>query len=170
MDETRPISDRPRAEAAADRLGDRSAPRPTTGADADPFVQAGAEIAELMRRFIEEVGSLRRDAQIEAEAARVERADAARIRQAAMRLRVDAEAEATRIVDAARGEANRIREQAKAQTSDAKRVVHGVVDHLEQARDSLAELIGRLGEDIDDWTAPQEIPVIPDASDETSVA
>lgn len=171
MDETRATSDRPGAQAAPERLDDRSAPSPTAGTqEPDPFAQAGAEIAELMRRFIQEVGSLRRDAHVEAEAARAERADAARIRQAAMRLRVDAEAEATRIVDAARGEANRIREEAKAQASDAKLVVHGVVDHLERARESLAELIGRLGDDIDDWTASQDIPVIPDASDETSVA
>jgi hypothetical protein len=143
---------------------------PTGDGDADPFAQAGAQIAELIRRFIEEIGSLRRDAQVSAAAARTERADAERIRQEAIRLRVEAEADATRIVDAARAKAVRIRQEAEAQASDAKRVVHGVVDHLERARESLAELIGRLGEDVDQSTASQDIRVVPDPSGETSVA
>jgi hypothetical protein len=171
MDEPRTISGTPGAQRPSGGPGDPPAPRVVPGpGEGDPFAQAGAQIAELMRRFIDEVGNLRRDAQVAADSARAERADAARIRQEAIRLRADAEAEAARIVDAARGEADRIRAQATEQASDAERVVHGVVDDLERAQQSLAELIVRFGEDVDGWTAPQGVAVVPDASDESSVA
>ncbi len=131
--------------------------------ETDPFAQAGLQIAELMRRFVEEVGALRRDAQVAADSALAANATAERNRQEAIKLRAGAEAEAIRIIGAARGEANSIREEAETRATDAERVVRGIVDDIEQAQESLAQAIGRFGADVGERMASEDAIVIPDA-------
>jgi hypothetical protein len=88
--------------------------------ETDPFAQAGSQIAELTQRFVEEVGAARRDAKVAADSARTAHADAERIRQEAIKLRADAEAEAIRVVDDGRAEADRIAAEARAGAERAR--------------------------------------------------
>lgn len=96
---------------------------PTTTPEAgetDPYHQAGSEIVELVRGFVEGVGTHIRDARSAAESARADRADAVRMRQETIKLRAEAEAEAAQIVDAARanaGERARKHEQRRPKSS-----------------------------------------------------
>src|SRR4029450_4357870 len=81
--------------------------------ETEPFAQAASEIAELMQRFVEEVGAAKRDAQVAAGAPGAAPADPEPIRLEAIKPRADAEAEAIRIIDGARAEADRIRREAE---------------------------------------------------------
>ena len=136
--------------------------------ETDPFAQAGSQIAELTQRFVEEVGAARRDAQIAADSARTAHADAERIKQEAIKLRADAEAEAMRIIDGARAEGNRIRQEAETRAADAERIYRGIVDDLEQAQESLTAAIDRVGADVRERTASEDGVVIPDAPGEAA--
>jgi len=133
--------------------------------ETDPFAQ---QIAELTQRFVEEVGAARRDAQAAADSARTAHADAERIRQEAVKLRADAEAEAMRIIDGARAEGNRIRHEAETRAADAERIYRGIVDDLEQAQESLTAAIDRVGADARERTASEDGVVIPDAPGEAA--
>jgi len=133
--------------------------------ETDPFAQ---QIAELTQRFVEEVGAARRDAQAAADSARTAHADAERIRQEAIKLRADAEAEATRIIDGARAEGDRIRKEAETRAADAERIYRGIVDDLEQAQESLTAAIDRVGADVRERTASEDGVVIPDAPGEAA--
>ena len=133
--------------------------------ETDPFAQ---QIAELTQRFVEEVGAARRDAQAAADSARTAHADAERIRQEAIKLRADAEAEATRIIDGARAEGDRIRQEAETRAADAERIYRGIVDDLEQAQESLTAAIDRVGADVRERTASEDGVVIPDAPGEAA--
>jgi hypothetical protein len=96
-------------------LGERSEGSSTAEAEeTEPFAQAASQITELMQRLVEEVRAARRDAQGAADSARTAQADAERIRQEAIKLRADAEAEAIRVTDDARAEADRIDAEARA--------------------------------------------------------
>ena len=136
--------------------------------ETDPFAQAGSQIAELTQRFVEEVGAARRDAQVAADSARTAHADAERIKQEAIKLRADAEAEAIRIIDGARAEGNRIRQEAETRAADAERIYRGIVDDLEQAQESLTAAIDRVGADVRERTASEDGVVIPDAPGEAA--
>ena len=133
--------------------------------ETDPFAQ---QIAELTQRFVEEVGAARRDAQAAADSARTAHADAERIRQEAIKLRADAEAEATRTIDGARAEGDRIRKEAETRAADAERIYRGIVDDLEQAQESLTAAIDRVGADTRERTASEDGVVIPDAPGEAA--
>jgi hypothetical protein len=136
--------------------------------ETDPFAQAGSQIAELTQRFVEEVGAARRDAQVAADSARTAHADAERIKQEAIKLRADAEAEAIRIIDGARAEGNRIRHEAETRAADADRIYRGIVDDLEQAQESLTAAIDRVGADVRERPASEDGVVIPDAPGEAA--
>jgi len=136
--------------------------------ETDPFAQAGSQIAELTQRFVEEVGAARRDAQVAADSARTAHADAERIKQEAIKLRADAEAEAIRIIDGARAEGNRIRQEAETRAADAERIYRGIVDDLEQAQESLTAAIDRVGADVRERTASEDGVVIPEAPGEAA--
>ena len=97
------------------RLGERSERSSTAEAEeTEPFAQAASQITELMQRLVEEVRAARRDAQVAADSARTAHADAERIRQEAIKLRADVEADAIRVTDDARAEADRIDAEARA--------------------------------------------------------
>lgn len=134
----------------------------------DPFAEAGSQIAELMQRFVEEVGAAKRDAQVAADSARTAHADTERIRQEAIKLRADAEAEAMRIIDGARAEGDGIRKEAETRAADAERIYRGIVDDLEQAQESLTAAIDRVGADGRERTASEDGVVIPDAPGEAA--
>ena len=136
--------------------------------ETDPFAQAGSQIAELMQRFVEEVGAARRDAQVAADSARTAHADAERIRQEAIKLRADAQAEAIRIIDGTRAEADSIRKEAETRAADAERLYRGIVDDLERAQESLTAAIDRVGADVREPTASDDGVVIPDAPGEAA--
>ena len=133
--------------------------------ETDPFAQ---RIAELTQRFVEEVGAARRDAQVAADSARTAHADAERIKREAIKLRADAEAEAMRIIEGARAEGNRIRQDAETRAADAERIYRGIVDDLEQAQESLTAAIDRVGADVRERTASEDGVVIPDAPGEAA--
>lgn len=138
----------------------QNVPPPRAAADeTDPFAQAGSQIAQLFRRFIEDVGALIRDAQLAADSARSAHADAER-------LRADAEAEAVQIIDAARAEADQIYEEAKTRAAEAERSVRGVVDDIERAHERLAEAVGRFGADTGERTASHDVVDLLDTPDE----
>jgi len=136
--------------------------------ETDPFAQARSQIAELTQRFVEEIGAARRDAQVAADSARTAHADAERIKQEAIKLRADAEAEAMRIIHGARAEGNRIRQEAESRAADAERIYRGIVDDLEQAQESLTAAIDRVGADVRERTASEDGVVIPDAPGEAA--
>ena len=136
--------------------------------ETDPFAQARSQIAELTQRFVEDIGAARRDAQVAADSARTAHADAERIKQEAIKLRADAEAEAIRIIDGARAEGNRIRHEAETRAADADRIYRGIVDDLEQAQESLTAAIDRVGADARERTASEDGVVIPDAPGEAA--
>lgn len=178
MDEARQISETP-APTPTGGLGDPSKP-PTAAAADDTFAQAAAQIADLIRRFVEEVGGLMRDAQVAAESARTELADAARLRQEMFSLRAEsdaegarildaaranAEAEARHILDAARTEADAIRGEAVAEAAGAKRVLRGVLDDIKRAQETLAELVGTVRADVGERSP--DVVVLPIAEDKT---
>lgn len=131
-----------------------------------PFAQAASQFAELMERFVEEVGAAKRDAQVAADSARTAHADAERIRLEAIKQRAEAEAEAISIVDGARTEANRIRAEAEARAEAADRLSRGIVDDLERAQEILGAAIDRVGADVREPTASAYGAVIPDAPGE----
>jgi hypothetical protein len=128
--------------------------------ETDPYDQAGSEIAGLVRGFVEAVGTHIRDAQSAAESARADRAEALRIRYETIKLRAESEAEAARIVDAARAEADRMRKEAQAETAEFRTAVAV----LERAHEKLAEVIELLGGNLGERTT-ETVFVIPDAPD-----
>jgi uncharacterized membrane protein YqiK len=67
-----------------------------------------------MQRLVEEVRAARSDAQVAADSALTAHTEAERIRQEAIKLRADAEADAIRVTDDARAEADRIAAEARA--------------------------------------------------------
>ena len=169
MEETWKTSTTPQPSTPTAGLGERPARSSTVEAkETDPFAQAGSQVAELMQRFVEEVGAARRDAQVAADSARTAHADAERIRQEAIKLRADAEAEAIRIIDGARAEADRIRKEAETRAADAERLYRGIVDDLERAQESLTAAIDRVGADVREPTASEDGVVIPDAPGEAA--
>jgi hypothetical protein len=166
MEETWKTSTTPQPSTPTAGPGER--PPPSSMADAketDPFAR---QIAELTQRFVEEVGAARRDAQVAADSARTAHADAERIKREAIKLRADAEAEAIRIIDGARAEGNRIRQEAETRAADADRIYRGIVDDLEQAQESLTAAIDRVGADVRERTASEDGVVIPDAPGEAA--
>lgn len=136
--------------------------------ETEPFAQAASEIAELMQRFVEEVGAAKRDAQVAADSARTAHADAERIRQEAIKLHADAEDEAIRIIDGARAEADRIRKEAETRVAAADRLYRGIVDDLERAQQILGAAIDRVGADVKEPTASEYGAVMPDAPGEAT--
>jgi hypothetical protein len=107
---------------------DQLPPPPTAVAEeTGPLADPDSRIAILMQRLAEEIDGLRRER---------------------TKLRADAEAEATRIVDAARADAGRIREQAEAWVANTRRAVLSIADDIERARESLGAAIGTFGADI----------------------
>ena len=166
MEETWKTSTTPQPSTPTAGLGERHPPSTKPDAkEADPFAQ---QISELMQRFVEEVRAARRDAQVAADLARTAHADAERIKQEAIKLRADAEAEAMRIIHGARAEGNRIRQEAETRAADAERIYRGIVDDLEQAQESLTAAIDRVGADARERTAPEDGVVIPDAPGEAA--
>ena len=166
MEESWKTSTTPKPSTPTAGLGGRSAPSSMADAkETDPFAQ---QIAELTQRFVEEVGAARRDAKVAADSARTAHADAERIKQEAIKLRADAEAEATRIIDGARAEGDRIRKEAETRAADAERIYRGLVDDLEQAQESLTAAIDRVGADVRERTASEDGVVIPDAPGEAA--
>ena len=176
MEETWKTSTTPQPSTPTAGLGERSAPSSMADArEMDPFAEAGSQIAELMQRFVEEVGAAKRDAQVAADSARTAHADTERIRQEAIKLRADAEAESMRIIDGARAEGDRIRaegdrirKEAETRAADAERIYRGIVDDLEQAQESLTAAIDRVGADVRERTASEDGVVIPDAPGEAA--
>lgn len=143
---------------------------PTTkpgASETDPYHQAGSEIVELVRGFVEGVGTHIRDARSAAESARADRADAVRMRQETIKLRAEAEAEAAQIVDAARANADRTCAEALAEAAEIKRVFGTAVAELERAQEKLAEVIDRLGGNVGQRTT-ETFVVIPDAPDKAA--
>ena len=141
-------------------------PTTTPGAgETEPYEQAGSEIVELVRGFVEGVGTHIRDARSAAESARADRADAVRIRQETIKRR--AEAEAAQIVDAARADADRMRAEARAEAAEIKRVFGTAVAGLESAQEKLADVIDRLGGNVGQRTT-ETFVVIPDAPDKAA--
>ena len=136
--------------------------------ETEPFALAASQFAELMQRFVEEVGAARRDAQVAADSARTTHADAERIRLEAIRHRADADAAAIRIIDGARAEADRIRKEAETRAAAADRVYRGIADDLERAQEILGSAIGRVGADVEEPTAAEFGAVIPDAPREAA--
>jgi hypothetical protein len=134
----------------------------------EPFAQAASQFAELMQRFVEEVGAARRDAQVAADSARTAHADAERIRLEAIKHRAESEADAIRIIDGARAEADRIRKEAETRAAAADRLYRGIVDDLERAQEILGAAIGRVGADVGEPTASEDGTVMPDAPGEAA--
>jgi hypothetical protein len=134
--------------------------------ETEPFAQAASQFAELMQRFVEEVGAARRDAQVAADSARTAHADAERIRLEAIKHRADAEAEANRIIDGARAEADRIRTEAETRAAAADRLYRGIVVDLERAQEILGTAIDRVGADVGEPSASEYGAVIPEAPGE----
>ena len=166
MEESWKTSATPQPSTPTAGLGERRPPSSMADAkETDPFAQ---QIAELTQRFVEEVGAARRDAQVAADSARTAHADAERIKREAIKLRADAEAEAMRIIEGARAEGNRIRQDAETRAADAERIYRGIVDDLEQAQESLTAAIDRVGADARERTAPEDGVVIPDAPGEAA--
>jgi len=166
MEETWKTSTTPQPSTPTAGLGERRPPSSMADAkETDPFAQ---QIAELTQRFVEEVGAARRDAQVAADSARTAHADAERIKREAIKLRADAEAEAMRIIEGARAEGNRIRQDAETRAADAERIYRGIVDDLEQAQESLTAAIDRVGADARERTASEDGVVIPDAPGEAA--
>ena len=166
MEETWKTSTTPQPSTPTAGLGERRPPSSMADAkETDPFAQ---QIAELTQRFVEEVGAARRDAQVAADSARTAHADAERIKREAIKLRADAEAEAMRIIEGARAEGNRIRQDAETRAADAERIYRGIVDDLEQAQESLTAAIDRVGADVRERTASEDGVVIPDAPGEAA--
>ena len=166
MEESWKTSTTPQPSTPTAGLGERRPPSSMADAkETDPFAQ---QIAELTQRFVEEVGAARRDAQVAADSARTAHADAERIKREAIKLRADAEAEAMRIIEGARAEGNRIRQDAETRAADAERIYRGIVDDLEQAQESLTAAIDRVGADARERTAPEDGVVIPDAPGEAA--
>jgi regulator of protease activity HflC (stomatin/prohibitin superfamily) len=126
----------------------------------DPYDQAGSEIVGLVRAFVEAVGTHIRDAQSAAQSARADRADALRTRYETIKLRAETEAEAARILDAARAEADRMRKEAQAETAEFRTAVAV----LARAHERLAEVIELLGGNLGERTT-ETVFVIPDAPD-----
>ena len=149
--------------------GARESITPTTpgAGETDPYQQAGSEIVELVRGFVEGVGTHIRDARSAAESARADRADAVRMRQETIKRRAEAEAEAAQIVDAARADADRMRAEARAEAAEIKRVFGTAVAGLESAQEKLADVIDRLGGNVGQRTT-ETFVVIPDAPDKAA--
>ena len=121
MEEFRKNSTTPQPSTPTAGLGER--PERSSTADAketEPFSQAASQITELMQRFVEEVRAARHDARVADDSARTANADAERIRQEAIKLRADAEADAIRVTDDARAEADRIDAEARAAAERAR--------------------------------------------------
>jgi valyl-tRNA synthetase len=115
MEESWKRATTPQPSTPAEGVGERPEPSSTAEAkETEPFAQAASQITELMQRFVEEVRAARRDAQVAGDSARTAHADAERIRQEAIKLRADAEADAIRVTDDARAEADRIDAEARA--------------------------------------------------------
>jgi hypothetical protein len=169
MEESWKTSTTPQPSTPTAGLGER--PERSSMAEAketEPFAEAAAQIAEIMQRFVEEVGAAKRDAQVAADSARTAHADAEGIRLEAIKQRADAEAEAIRIIDGARAEADRIRKEAETRAAVADRVYRGIADDLERAQEILGGAIDRVGADVGEPTASENGAVMPDAPGEAA--
>jgi hypothetical protein len=81
MEESWKTSTTPQPSIPTAGLGERPERSSTAeGKETEPFAQAAAQIAEIMQRFVEEVGAAKRDAQVAADSARTAHADAEGIR------------------------------------------------------------------------------------------
>ena len=104
MEESWKTSTTPKPSTPTAGLGERSEGSSAAEAEeTEPFAQTASQLAVLMQRFVEEVGAAKRDTQVAADSARMAHADAERIRLEAIKQRTDADAEAIRIIDGARG-------------------------------------------------------------------
>ena len=162
MEESWKTSTTPQPPPPIAGLGERPERSSTAEAEeTEPFAQAASEIAELMQRFVEEVGAAKRDAQVAADSARTAHADAERIRLEAIKHRADAEAEAIRIIDGARAEADRIRQEAETRAAAADRIYRGIADDLERAQEILGTAIDRVGAEVGEPTASEYDALMP---------
>ena len=161
MEESWKTSTTPQPSTPTAGLGERPERSSTAETkETEPFAQAASEIAELMQRFVEEVGAAKRDAQVAADSARTAHADAERVRLEAIKHRADAEAEAIRLVDGARAEADRsVRRQRR---GPPPRIVstRGIADDLERAQEILGTAIDRVG-DVKEPTASEYVALMP---------
>lgn len=169
MEQSWRTSTSPQLSTPTERFGEgRERPSAAEPKETEPFAQAASQIADLMQRFVEEVGAAKRDAQVAADSARTARADAERIRQEAIKLRADAKAEAIRTIDGARTEADRIRNEAETRAAAADRLYRGIVDDLERAQEILGGALDRVGAEVNEPTASGGGTVIPDAPGEAA--
>jgi hypothetical protein len=121
MEEFWKPSTTPQPSTPTEGLGEGSERFSTPEAEeTEPFAHAASQITEIVQGLVEEVRAARRDAQVAADSARMAHADAERIRQEAVKLRADAEADAVRVTDDARAEADRIDAEARAGAERAR--------------------------------------------------
>lgn len=120
MDESWKSSTTPQPSTPTAGLGERPEPSTAEAKESEPFAQAASQISELMEGFVEEFRAARHDALVAADSARTANADAQHIRQEAVKLRGDAEADAIRVADEARAEADRIIAEARAKVERAR--------------------------------------------------
>lgn len=111
----------------------------THASQPDVISDAASEVAELLRRFVEEIGGLKRDAQLAAESTLARaRSDAELIKREVIRFRDDAEAEAQRTIREAESKADDLVEGLRTR-------LQGMVDDLQRIQDDLVEPISTLG-------------------------
>jgi len=162
----------PPAPVAAEPAKPSQPTRPQPNPD-DAYKGAAATIAQLMRRFEEDVRKLRHEAETEAESSlTAARADADRIRQEAAKLRQTAEADATAAIAQARSDADKILAEAQGRADEldgaAQRALRDarvradevmrniaagrrdVIEDLRKMRDGLVETLARLDQAIDE--------------------
>ena len=183
MQESWRTSTTPQPSTPTAGLGERSERSSTAEAEeTEPFAQAASQIAELMQRFVEEVGAAKRDAQVAADSARTAHADAERIRQEAIKLR----AEADRIDAEARAGAERGREDAQTKEQEALRAARSVqearqeidrasrdlgamketiLETFRDIRDRTVMALGEVDAVIEKWASSDAVVVVGDADE-----
>lgn len=111
----------------------------THASQPDVISDAASEVAELMRRFVEEIGGLKRDAQLAAESTLAKaRSDAELIKREVIRFRDDAEAEAQRTIREAESKVDDLVEGLRTR-------LQSMVDDLQRIQDDLVAPITTLG-------------------------
>lgn len=111
----------------------------THASQPDVISDAASQVAELMRRFVEEIGGLKRDAQLAAESTLARaRTDAELIKREVIRFRDDAEAEAQRMIREAESKADDV-------VGGLRTRLQSTVDDLQRIQEDLVEPIPTLG-------------------------
>ena len=173
MDEFWETSTTPQPSTPTADLGERPERSSTAEAEeTEPFAQAESQITELMQRFVEEVRTARRDAQVAANSARTADADAERIRQEAVKLRADAEADAIRVTDNARAEADRATrsvQEAWQEIDRASRDLGAMKETIFEAfrdiRDRTVATLGEVDAVMEKWASSDPVVVVGDADE-----